>query len=187
MKQCKKCLVDKELTDFTRNKRRADGLEAKCKSCRAELKSIEYKHNKEYYRDKSKERYEANREQEILKRKEHYEANKEQYLLRQKEYYKQNKDTPDFCYAKYKQAARQRNKDWQLTKEQFMSFWKKDCSYCKQTIATIGLDRVDSSIGYVIDNVIPCCGICNWMKLDLTQAEFISHISKIYTANNLHN
>jgi hypothetical protein len=41
-----------------------------------------------------------------------------------------------------------------------------------------GIDRVDSSKGYYIDNCVPCCGICNTCKMDLTLDEFIkrSHI-----------
>lgn len=44
-----------------------------------------------------------------------------------------------------------------------------------------GLDRIDSSLGHVPDNVVPCCAFCNYMKLDYTQQEFIDQIDKIYT------
>lgn len=42
-----------------------------------------------------------------------------------------------------------------------------------------GVDRVDSSRGYELNNCVPCCGKCNKMKLDLSEAEFYAHIEKI--------
>ena len=42
-----------------------------------------------------------------------------------------------------------------------------------------GIDRVDSSLGYVPGNCVPCCRICNTMKMDLSIEEFISHIERI--------
>ena len=42
-----------------------------------------------------------------------------------------------------------------------------------------GIDRIDSSSGYTIDNVVPCCWTCNRMKGDLTWEDFWIHISRI--------
>ncbi|KKL77013.1 hypothetical protein LCGC14_2039110 [marine sediment metagenome] len=38
---------------------------------------------------------------------------------------------------------------------------------------------MDNSIGYEVDNCVPCCGRCNWMKRDLTKDQFINHVHKI--------
>ena len=43
-----------------------------------------------------------------------------------------------------------------------------------------GLDRVDSSKGYTIDNVVPCCAICNTAKNKMTQKEFKEWIKTVY-------
>jgi len=48
-----------------------------------------------------------------------------------------------------------------------------------------GLDRVDSSKGYIKDNVVTCCENCNRAKLDLTQQEFFAMIKSIYENHNL--
>ena len=37
-----------------------------------------------------------------------------------------------------------------------------------------GIDRVDSEIGYTLDNVVPCCWICNSAKKDFSKGEFIA-------------
>lgn len=42
-----------------------------------------------------------------------------------------------------------------------------------------GLDRVDSGKGYVLDNVQPCCAMCNKLKSDLEETDFLNHIARI--------
>jgi hypothetical protein len=42
-----------------------------------------------------------------------------------------------------------------------------------------GLDRVDSSKGHTIDNIVPCCIICNRAKNALSLQQFVSHIEKL--------
>lgn len=41
-----------------------------------------------------------------------------------------------------------------------------------------GIDRIDSNIGYVIENSIPCCTECNFMKSDMNFWKWISHIGR---------
>ena len=48
-----------------------------------------------------------------------------------------------------------------------------------------GIDRKDSSIGYVSDNVVPCCEHCNMMKASLSINEFLSHIDRIMAHRTL--
>lgn len=53
--------------------------------------------------------------------------------------------------------------------------------FVSDTIVKInGVDRVNSSIGYTKDNTVTCCKECNTMKLDSTQSQFYSRITKIY-------
>ena len=42
-----------------------------------------------------------------------------------------------------------------------------------------GIDRVDSSKGYLPNNVVACCTTCNRMKLDHSRNEFITHLKSI--------
>lgn len=72
--------------------------------------------------------------------------------------------------------------------------WKcislKDCFYCgnppqKKTsrynvdIFANGIDRIDSNLGYVSSNVVPCCFHCNVAKGEFTTEEFFEHLIKI--------
>lgn len=46
-----------------------------------------------------------------------------------------------------------------------------------------GIDRIDSSLDYSLDNCVPCCGICNTMKASLSVDDFFNHIRKINNKN----
>jgi len=46
-----------------------------------------------------------------------------------------------------------------------------------------GMDRVDSTKGYIHGNVVPCCGECNAMKSRLPLDEFLALIERIRSHN----
>lgn len=79
----------------------------------------------------------------------------------------------------YKDGAKRRGIDFALTKDQFSTFWKKPCFYCGDNIETIGLDRIDNSTGYTVKNIVPCCSICNKMKLGSSQEDFFERCGRI--------
>jgi len=93
----------------------------------------------------------------------------------------------------YKWQAKKRGHKWELTEEQFKNITQKNCFYCGAPPSNIsrrnktngnytynGLDRVDNTKGYTIDNVVPCCFICNQAKHKLTIQEFKDWIERIY-------
>jgi hypothetical protein len=93
-KKCTKCKIEKELTEFSKDKRSKDGLQCKCKSCAKESNKEWQDRNKEYnkeWRDRNKDKVkEYNREwrdQNIEYNKEYYQNNKN----RLKKYYKEYK------------------------------------------------------------------------------------------------
>lgn len=95
----------------------------------------------------------------------------------------------------YKKGAVSRGYGFSLSYEQFCELIKKDCWYCgkppairdrkKQitrayaTVPQNGIDRVDNSKGYSVDNCVPCCSRCNRAKDTMTQAEFLGLIRLI--------
>ena len=54
----------------------------------------------------------------------------------------------------------------------------RKCHYCGSEKSN-GIDRIDSSLGYLPDNVLPCCKICNYMKNNHSYKFFVEHIKKI--------
>lgn len=84
-----------------------------------------------------------------------------------------------FYLYRYKKGAERRRIGFYLSKEEFASFWQKDCYYCGVRIKTIGIDRRDSSGSYEIENTLPCCSQCNTMKWDMNTQDFINKCIKI--------
>ena len=76
-------------------------------------------------------------------------------------------------------SAKQRNLIVKLSAEEIVDILHKPCVYCGVEHSN-GIDRIDSSKGYIQGNVVPCCSICNWMKNSLPVEEFYNHIDKIY-------
>jgi len=103
-----------------------------------------------------------------------------------------------FNYVKkqYKRHSNENNREFNLLDEEFKKLILDLCHYCKtppsnqwtnKTNKDVifkynGIDRIDNSQGYIINNVITCCHNCNWMKRDLSYTDFLNHIKKIAKA-----
>jgi 5-methylcytosine-specific restriction endonuclease McrA len=106
-----------------------------------------------------------------------------------------NEAAKNSLYADYRCNAikRKRNYEFLLTKEEFLNLTSQNCFYCGSPPSSIkknthnngdyvynGIDRIDNSKGYVLDNCVPCCKNCNRAKMSLTQEEFKTLITNIY-------
>jgi len=83
------------------------------------------------------------------------------------------KDVKYVVLSHLKSNARARGFEWVLTDEQTFNLIEQNCFYCgapplNENAAPAyyhsGLDRKDNSLGYTIDNVVPCCVSCNSSK-----------------------
>ena len=96
-------------------------------------------------------------------------------------------------YNAYKQGSKARGIYFNLTKEQFRKITQENCSYCgippfkirvvkgnNGSYTFNGVDRSDNTKGYIIDNCVPCCEMCNRMKLDYKMEDFKNQIARIY-------
>jgi hypothetical protein len=75
-----------------------------------------------------------------------------------------------------------RNMAFHITIDFYKDLVSKECVYCgdKKENEINGIDRVDSTQGYIESNCVSCCSICNFMKGELTQQSFLNQIKKIY-------
>ena len=113
--------------------------------------------------------------------------NKEEFNKSRRDYRKNNKDIcqrienkPKRVYARTKrQAEIVRGIKWDLSFDEFMELWQEPCVYCDAEIKTIGIDRIDSKLGYTNDNICSCCKWCNTIKLDHTVEELKEQCKKI--------
>lgn len=80
--------------------------------------------------------------------------------------------TGRFTQARYR-AEKERGLDWGIAKSEYSELIKLPCHYCKGEIneTGAGLDRIDNTKGYLLDNVVPCCGSCNITRGDRLTSE----------------
>jgi len=97
-------------------------------------------------------------------------------------------------YSGRERMAKKEGHKWELTKEQVHFLSKQLCHYCGAEPAQIhsgrgrtngpyiynGIDRVDNSCGYTMDNVVPCCKVCNFAKKAKTVKEFTDWVTRVY-------
>lgn len=95
-----------------------------------------------------------------------------------KEYRKNNREkirkrgrTPNNRFHTAKAKAKHRNKEWSLSIEQYSNLIQQPCYYCDgffgaESKYSFGLDRLDNAKGYIVDNVVSCCTVCNRTKSD---------------------
>ncbi len=96
-------------------------------------------------------------------------------------------------YQVYKRNAEKRGLGFNISKTFFRQLVIQPCYYCGGSPSNVskgnrntngvfvynGLDRVQNEIGYVPDNVVPCCRRCNYVKATLSVDELVIHCKKI--------
>lgn len=90
--------------------------------------------------------------------------------------------TPNARYGLLRYVARSRELAMELTKGEYIELISNPCHWCGGPLDESGtqIDRLDSSLGYLKGNVVPCCGWCNVMKTDMPVDEFLSRVRNIY-------
>ena len=78
-----------------------------------------------------------------------------------------------------KKGAVERKLEFNITEKTVASLLLGNCYYCGEPLAD-GIDRLDSSKGYIENNVVPCCKICNIMKNKFPLDTFLNKVKKIY-------
>lgn len=83
----------------------------------------------------------------------------------------------------YQKRAEQ--KQFGFDANSIVDLFRQPCFYCGDATRyengepVCGVDRVDNSRGYVAENMVPCCTICNFMKGSFSLEEFLDHCVKI--------
>jgi len=96
-------------------------------------------------------------------------------------------------WSGYGRNAKSRSLSFELSFDEFFTLSQKNCHYCgvepsnfskckshyKKEFTYNGIDRVDNSLGYVLENCVPCCKICNSAKSNLTEGQFQQWIDRL--------
>lgn len=82
----------------------------------------------------------------------------------------------------YKRTALKKGLEWNLTDEQAEIMLKSECIYCNHIDLTKrlnGIDRLDQQGNYTVENTVPCCWTCNYMKGVMDPKTFIEKCTVI--------
>lgn len=93
----------------------------------------------------------------------------------------------------YKGNAKVKKLEFNLSNEEMISIFESNCYYCNRPPYCIferkntngayiftGIDRMNPSKGYSIENVVPCCTQCNYNKRDMNFEDFLKWIEVVY-------
>jgi hypothetical protein len=97
-------------------------------------------------------------------------------------------------HRNYTYPAKYRGLVFDLTMEQFRTLTSSNCHYCGSKPAQKihknitfngdyiynGIDRVDNTLGYMTENCVPCCKICNIAKRNMPKRQFLEWVKKVY-------
>lgn len=122
----------------------------------------------------------------VFKCKECYEKERKVELNRTRDkrnYKNENKLNLEKYYQQYSIDAGKRNLEFSISFDLFKDIVESPCRYCKcyNEIEVVGIDRVNSALGYIESNVVPCCETCNIMKSKYNIIHFAKHIITLYT------
>ena len=97
------------------------------------------------------------------------------------------------AYFECRIRAKRKNQEFSLSYEDAMRLFISNCHYCglgPSNVSKIpyndhhflysGIDRINSSSGYVPGNCVPCCKRCNIAKNDMGYNEFLDLVTRIY-------
>lgn len=95
-------------------------------------------------------------------------------------------------YKSYEKHAIGRKLEFDLSISDFLEITQTNCFYCnreprnnmsgrqsRSNYTYNGIDRADNNKGYVLNNCVPCCKICNVAKLNMTLNDFVNWIKEI--------
>lgn len=76
-------------------------------------------------------------------------------------------------FKSLRDGAKKRGLEVSITKIDFKLLRLQTCYYCGGPLPPKGhgIDRLDNSLGYLKDNVVPCCYPCNRTKSDMLSPE----------------
>lgn len=100
-------------------------------------------------------------------------------------------------FSNYRSKCKRKKWDFELTFEEFKNTVLQNCHYCNlepnkfrqdraksrlgiSRIFFNGIDRIDSSKGYLHNNIVACCEDCNKAKRNLSYNDFLDLIRRIY-------
>ena len=210
VKKCRKCEIERNYSEFYKDKRNKDGLMSWCRCCLKkyrqdniervfEYKKQYYQEKKEYYNEYNKQYYQENKDSIKGRSKQYYQDNRELRSERSKQYYQENKERIMDYYEKrrktdplFKMAGNLRNRTYQAFKyngyskntktQQMLGVSWEVCKAHIENQFTKGMNW-DNYGEWHIDHIIPLAS-ANTEK-ELTKLCHYSNLQPLWAEDNL--
>ena len=106
---------------------------------------------------------------------------------KRKEYKKKYKQlsTDGYVFKYYRRNARKTGRKMELNREYFVQLIAQECVYCglpshlNNMYGRNGVDRVDNTKDYTIENTVSCCFTCNHAKTNKTVDEWQAWLQRV--------
>ena len=187
-KTCRTCRDDNKKQDANRDKEHRNSLarvaEAKPEriAIKQEWKENNYEKVAETWQKSRNTRLEEVGDEEYFKRnaddaKRWRENNPDKVLVSNEA----RKSNINIHYSNYVRTADYKNNCFELTKETFDNIVQSPCYYCGiiEEKGFNGIDRKNQCDGYVIDNCVSCCQMCNYIKNTICTSDFLKRVEHI--------
>lgn len=192
-KTCRSCRDDNKKQDENRNREQRNSL------ARVAAAKPERKQNKRAYRDENPEKmvqYDLQAKANRLER-----LGAEGYLAhnatqaatfrannpeKQTEFNKKRRtDLHEFFKSNYVYPLKYKNLEFTITEDDFIALASEPCFYCGivEERGFNGLDRTDQTRGYVLENCVSACNMCNMMKISLHVNVFLKRVEHMVAYN----
>jgi hypothetical protein len=193
VKRCKSCRNKQKVQDDKRSDRKRDLKAEYAKNPNRKIHKTTY--NKlhkamitEAYKKSRKKRREMMGSEAYLK---HEANNMKQWKInnpeRHSKYVKKYKDSLVSKLYMYQYEANEKNIEFKLTEDEQIKMFEQKCYYCNysEKDKLNGIDRLNNDIGYILDNCVSCCSLCNYMKATLPVYIFVKRCEHIAVYNKL--
>lgn len=167
-KTCRVCGVTKPLFDYHKDRVKKDGHRSACKPCATDISHGYYVKNA----DRIKTKVSVYRRSYVPRYTREIESRLKNLVTK---------------------ARGRKTKEFDITLSDLLDLWGKQqglCAYTKLPLQIeankfdlVSLDRIDSSKGYVVDNIQLVCAGINVMKMDMTEKHFI-RMCRLVSQNN---
>ena len=177
-KRCPKCKTIKPLTDFSADQSKNCGYSVWCKLCSRGKFAKYYKANREHDKASSQAWRAENRDWSREISADWKARNPDRVRDTQAAHCR----TTSGRFVRMRACAKSRGIVFQLTLPAYQSMIEgKVCHYCEGSLNETGgaLDRKDSSLGYTVENCVPCCGDCNLIKHGILTYEEMLAVAKL--------
>lgn len=170
MKACKRCGVNKPLSEFYKSPRNLGGLTTNCKLCHKEIAHVRWVKNKKEMYARNKRWAQANPEKLYL-----YQKQKSPEMKREihKNWASKNREHLR-SYAMERRARQKNNGTYDILPKHIKRLYMSSCLYCgsSENITADHVIPINKGGVHSIGNLVPACSKCNSSKHDHTIMEW---------------